>query len=52
MEHTILAYINRQSTQQLEQFLEQFYAGAFQEDFSAFVPYVEYVLDRRKKERQ
>ncbi len=52
MEHTILAYINELSTQKLEQFLEQFYEDAFDEDFSGYVPYIEYVLDRRKKENQ
>ena len=52
MEHTVLAYINMLSTQRLEQFLDQFYNGTSDEDFSLYVPYIEYVLERRKKDCQ
>ena len=52
MEHSVLAYINGLSTPRLEQFLNQFYTGAFDEDFSLYVPYIEYVLDRRKNDEQ
>ena len=50
MDHSVFAYIHRLSTQRLEEFLEQFYQGAYKEDFSPYVPYVEYVLERRKKD--
>ena len=50
MDHSVLAYINRLSTQRLEEFLEQFYQGAYIEDFSTYVPYIVSVLERRKKE--
>ena len=50
--HTVLEYINNLSTQRLAQFLEQFYADAFEEDFSNYVPYIEYVLERRKRDNQ
>ena len=52
MGHTVLEYINNLSTQRLEHFLEQFYADAFEEDFSNYVPYIEYVLERRKRDNQ
>ena len=52
MGYTILEYINSLSTQRLEQFLDQFYADAFEEDFSAYIPYIEYVLERRKRDHQ
>ncbi len=52
MGHTVLEYINNLSTQRLEQFLEQIYANAFEEDFFDYVPYIKYVLERRKRDDQ
>ena len=50
MEHSLQAYIERLSTEQLEKFLNQYYDGKFTEDFTYVVPYIEYILDRRKEE--
>ena len=50
MEHSLQAYIERLSTEQLEKFLNQYYAGKFSEDFTYVVPYIEYILGRRKEE--
>ena len=39
-------------TERLEAFLEQYYTGQLQEDFSAMIPYLEYVLGKRKTDKQ
>ena len=48
MEHSVQTYIDRLTTEQLERFIEQYYTGELTEDFSNMVPYLHYVLERRK----
>ncbi len=48
MDFSLKTYIERVSTERLEEFLKQYYNGEFTEDFTYVVPYIEYVLDRRK----
>lgn len=52
MEHSLQAYIERLSTEQLENFLNQYYDGKLAEDFTYVVPYIEYIIDRRKANMQ
>lgn len=48
MDHSLQTYLKKLSTEQLENFLKQYYAGEFSENFSDTVPYVAYILDKRK----
>lgn len=52
MEHSIQAYLARLSTERLEAFVQQYYAGELNEDYSCMIPYIQYVLDRRKADPQ
>ena len=52
MDHSIQAYIEGLSTEQLEAIMKQYYEEEFEEDFSYAVPYMEYVLARRKAETE
>ena len=47
MGQSIIEYLERLSTERLENFLWQYYNGSFTEDFSYVVPYVENILARR-----
>ena len=52
MEHSLQTYLEKLSTERLEAFLKQCYAREFTENFSSMIPYVEYVLERRKADSQ
>lgn len=52
MDYSLQAYIDRLPTERLEAFLEQYYAGQLQEDFTSMIPYLEYVLAKRKADKQ
>ena len=52
MYNSLQAYIDKLPTERLEAFLEQYYAGQLQEDFSSMIPYLEYVLGKRKADGQ
>lgn len=52
MDHSLQAYIERLPTERLEEFLQQYYRGEFTEDFAYIVPYIEYVVERRKAQMQ
>ena len=47
MTRSIPEYLENLSTEQLENFLWQYYNGIFTEDFSYAVPYIENILARR-----
>ena len=52
MDHSVKEYIERLSTEKLEHFIEQYYADELPEDYSYIIPYMHYVLDRRKADSQ
>ena len=52
MDHSLQAYIERLPTERLKEFLKQYYDGEFTEDFTYIIPYIEYVVDRRKANMQ
>lgn len=52
MDHSLQSYIERVSTERLEAFLRQYYDGELTEDFTHIIPYIEYVVDRRKSNNQ
>ena len=49
MDYSLQSYIARLSTDQLEHFIAQCRAGELTEDYSAVIPYLQYVLDQRKE---
>ena len=50
MVYSIPEYLESLSTEQLENFLWQYYNGKFKEDFSYAVPYIENILARRSSD--
>ena len=50
MEHSLDAYLKRQPTEKLEQFLKDCYANQTGEDFSNAIPVIEKVLSDRMQE--
>ena len=51
MDLSLTAYINRQSTERLQKFLEDYYEGRLDADYSYIIPYIEYIVERRKAEK-
>ena len=52
METSLAAYIERQSLERLEQFLEDYYENRLDSDYSYIIPYMEYIVERKKKETE
>lgn len=50
MDYSIQAYIERQATERLEKFLEDYYEGRLDADYTYAIPYIEYVLGKRKQD--
>lgn len=49
MEGSLQAYIDRLPTEKIENFLTRYDSGELNEDFSFIVPYLQYILERRKR---
>ena len=50
MDHSLWAYLKRLPVEQLEAFLQKYYAGELTEDYSSVIAYVEYLLECRGHE--
>lgn len=51
MSHSLQSYIAKLSTEQLEHFIAQYYAGELTEDYSSVIPYLQHVLNQRKENK-
>ena len=49
MNDSLRDYIDRLSTEKIETFIKQCSTGELGEDFSYIIPYLQYVLERRKE---
>ena len=52
MEYSLKAYIERQSLERLEQFLEDYYENRLDSDYSYIIPYIEYIVERKKRDER
>ena len=52
MQHTVMAYISRLSTEKLETFLQQYATGELKEDYTYIIPYLQAELSHRQTRTQ
>ena len=50
MEYSLTAYIERQPLERLEEFLKDYYENRLTSDYTYVIPYIEYVVGRKKAE--